>query len=170
MIITLNCKYKGKGGQFVYNIYVDDDIALTVGREIWGYPKKMCEIKFSNFEYNKIKASLTRKGITFLDIEIELKKNIPAIQAGDTFGQLPFYNIKQFPDVANNSKPVFRQLTETYLKYGEFHKTQGAKINYIKSQYSQYDIYHELLKNIKKYLDAAYIEFDFTLPNGRVLE
>ena len=170
MIIGLNCKYEKKAGQFVYNIYVDDDVALTAGREIWGYPKKMCEIKFSSLQGNEMRATLTRKGVTFLDVEVELLETSPAIDAGSTFEQLPFYNLKFFPDVSDNTKPAFRQLTETQIEYGDFHKMQGAKINYVKSQYSQYDICHELLKNINKYLGAAYIEFDFTLPNGKGLD
>ena len=46
----------------------------------------------------------------------------------------------------------------------------GAKVNYVKSKYSQYDICHEVLKDVKSYLGGFYIEADLILPNGRILE
>ena len=53
-LILLSCKYKKKLGNYVYNIYVDSEEALTAGREIWGYPKKLCEINLSPIKENKV--------------------------------------------------------------------------------------------------------------------
>ncbi len=170
MVLFLNCIYKNKPGLYVFNIYVDDDIALTAGREVWGFPKKMCEITLTPIQEKKIRGTLNRKGIIFLDVEIELMDTPPGLDIKQTFESLPIYNLKLIPDVSDNSKPVLRQLTETNINYGDFHTTLGAQINYVKSQNSQYDICHELLKEVKDYLGAVYIECDFILPNGHVLE
>ena len=170
MVIALNCKYKGKPGSFVCNIYVDDDIALTAGREIWGFPKKMCEIVITPIQENKIRGTLTRKGITFLDVEVELMDTPPRLDIKQILDTSTSYNLKLIPDVADSSKPALRQLTEVNIKYGEIYKILDAKVNYVKSKYSQYDICHELLKDVKSYLGGYYIEVDAILPNGRVLE
>ncbi|MHA1659038.1 MAG: acetoacetate decarboxylase family protein [Promethearchaeota archaeon] len=169
-LILLNCKYKNNLGSFVFNIYVDSDEALTAGREIWGYPKKMCEIYLSPIQDNIVRGTLTRKGMTFLDIEVELMDQPPGMDPKAMIENMPLYNLKIIPDVADNTKPLVRQLTETNMKYEEFYKKFGAKTNYIKSQYSQYDICHEILKDANKNLGGFYIECDQILPNGRVLE
>ena len=61
-ILLLSCTYQNKPGVYVYSIYVDDDVALAAGREIWGIPKKMAEINLSKIKKNKINGTITRKG------------------------------------------------------------------------------------------------------------
>ena len=169
-LILLNCMYKGKPGSFVFNIYVDDDIALTAGREIWGFPKKMCKINITPIQDKKIRATLSRKGITFLNVEVELGDNPPGLDPKGLFESMPYYNLKIIPDVEDNSKPAIRQLTETYIKIEELHKSLAAKINYVESIYSDYDICYEILNDADKDLGAIYVESDLILPNGHVLE
>ncbi len=169
-LILLNCSYKKKIGSFVFNIYVDSDEALTAGREIWGYPKKICDINLSPIQDNKLKGTLTRKGIQFLDVEVELTDKPLAMDPKTTIGSMPLYNLKIIPDVADNSKPILRQLTATYLEYGDFYKTASGKTSHVKSEYSQYDICHEILKDANINLGAFYLEGDVILPNGQLLE
>jgi acetoacetate decarboxylase len=169
-LILLGCKYKRKLGSFVFNIYVDSDEALTAGREIWGYPKKMCDISLSPIKDNKIRGNLTRKRIKFLDIEVELTDEPLNIDPKTMMESMPLYNLKLIPDVENNSIPVLRQLTETKMKYEKFYKTVRVKTNYIKSTYSKYDICDEILKDAKKDLGGIYVECDQILPNGRALK
>ena len=59
----------GKGIHCTWMI-VDDDTALIYGRELLGYPKKMGTFTF-NEEGNKISASVTRRGITVLEMKGE---------------------------------------------------------------------------------------------------
>ncbi|MHA1264180.1 MAG: acetoacetate decarboxylase family protein [Candidatus Helarchaeota archaeon] len=167
-LILLYCSYKGKPGAFVLNIYVDSEEALTAGREVYGYPKKMCDIKLSPIRNNKIRGTLTRKGITFLDIEVELTNKPPGMSPSDMIANMPLYNLKLIPDVADNSKPVLRQLTETVLSWN-VHRQVGANTKYLKTKYSKFDICHEVLKDATFNRGAFYVECDQTLPNGRVL-
>ncbi|MHA2392996.1 MAG: acetoacetate decarboxylase family protein [Promethearchaeota archaeon] len=169
-LLLLNCNYKNKPGVFVFSIYVDDDVALTAGREIWGIPKKLAKIELSKIESNTIRGSVTRRGITILDINAEIMDTEPGLDPKEMFENLPFYNLKLIPDVANNSKPALRQLTETVLKIGKIHKQNGAIANHIKGNSSQYDISSKVLEDANKDLGGFYVEYDFTLPNGRVLE
>nr|MDO8112225.1 acetoacetate decarboxylase family protein [Candidatus Sigynarchaeota archaeon] len=168
-LLLLNCMYKGIPGSFVLNIYVDDDGALTAGREIWGYPKKMCDIQLSPLQNRKVRGTLTRKGITFLDVEIEVMDKPPGMDPKGMLENMPLYNLKLIPDVADNSKPVLRQITETNMKYEKFYVQLGAKTNYIKTVYSEYEVCHEILKDAVKDLGGFYVECDQVLPNGRVL-
>ncbi|MHA1273358.1 MAG: acetoacetate decarboxylase family protein [Promethearchaeota archaeon] len=168
-LIMLYCSYKGNPGAYVFNIYVDSEEALTAGREIYGYPKKMCDIKLSQIQNNKVRGTLTRKGVTFLDIEVELTNKPPGMDPSDMIANMPLYNLKLIPDVQDNSKPALRQLTETVLSW-TVHKKIGANINYLKTEYSKFDICHEVLKNAQINRGAIYVECDQILPNGKLLE
>ncbi|MHA1650462.1 MAG: hypothetical protein ACTSYB_09715, partial [Candidatus Helarchaeota archaeon] len=86
----------------------------------------------------------------------------------DMIANMPLYNLKLIPDVADNSKPALRQLTETILSWN-VHRQIGAKTNYLKTKYSEFDICHEVLKDANINRGAFYVECDQTLPNGRVL-
>jgi len=168
--MLLNCKYKDIPGVYVFSIYVDDDVALTAGREIWGIPKKMAKIELSSIQNNKIKGKISRKGTILFDVEVEIKKEAPGMDPKAMFEALPFYNLKLIPDVANNTKPALRQITETVLKLGDIHIQNVAIPKYFNTNHSQYDITDEILKDATKDLGGFYVEYDFILPNGRVLE
>lgn len=167
-LVLLYCTYKGNPGAYVFNIYVDSEEALTAGREVYGYPKKMCDIKLSPIQDNKVRGTLTRKGITFLDIEVELLDKPPGMDPSDMISNMPLYNVKLIPDVSDNSKPILRQLTETVLAW-DVHKKRGANTTYLKTKYSKFDICHEVLEGAKTNMGAFYVECDQTLPNGRPL-
>ncbi|MFW9825435.1 MAG: acetoacetate decarboxylase family protein [Candidatus Thorarchaeota archaeon] len=169
-LILLNCSYKNKPGVFVFSIYVNDDVALTAGREIWGIPKKLAEIVLSQIKGNNIQGKVTRKGVTILDVSAEIMEEEPGLDPKGMFENLPFYNLKLIPDIANNDKPALRQLTETVLKIGDVHKQNGAISKYIKINPSQYDMSYELVKKANLDLGGFYVEYDFILPNGRILE
>ncbi|MHA1336831.1 MAG: acetoacetate decarboxylase family protein [Promethearchaeota archaeon] len=168
-LILLYCNYKGNPGAYVANIYVDSEEALTAGREIWGYPKKLCEISLSPIIDNKVKGTLKRKGIKFLEVEIELLNRPPGMNPRDMVAGLPLYNLKLIPDVADNSKPALRQCTETVLSW-EVHNAIGAHTLYINTEYSKYDICHKIFEDAFKNMGATYVECDQTLPNGRKLD
>lgn len=173
-LILLNCQYNDVQGSFVFNIYVDSDEALTAGREIWGYPKKLCDIKLSQIEEANgkglVRGSLTRKGITFLEVEAEVLNNPPGMDPKGMVENMPLFNLKLIPDVANNTKPALRQLTRTDMKWDDLSIKKGAKTNYIKTQFSKHDICHEILKDANTFLGGFYVECHQTLPNGIILE
>ncbi len=173
-LILLNCTYKDVQGSFVLNIYVDSDEALTAGREIWGYPKKLCDIKLSPIQEingrNIITGSLTRKNITFLKIKAEVLDNPPGMDPKGMVENMPLFNLKLIPDVADNKKYALRQLTQTNMKWENFSKKLGVKTDFVKSKFSKYDICDEVLKDARKTLGGFYVECDQTLPNGKILE
>ena len=155
---------------YVFSIYVDDDVALTAGREIWGIPKKMAAINLSKIKKNKIDGSVIRKGNKIFEVSAEIMDNEPGLNPRDMFESLPFYNVKLIPDIANNSKPALRQLTETFIKIKDIHTQNGIIPNYLKSQPSKLDISDVILRDAIKDLGGFYAEYDMVLPNGKILE
>ena len=92
-------------------------------------------IVITPIQENKIRGTLTRKGITFIDVEVELMDIPPGLDIQQILETSPVYNLKLIPDVADNSKPALRQLTGIDLKWGPFYKILAAKINHVKSNY-----------------------------------
>ncbi|MHA2281494.1 MAG: acetoacetate decarboxylase family protein [Promethearchaeota archaeon] len=169
-VLLLSSIYRKKPGVFVFSIYVDDDVALTAGREIWGIPKKLAEIYLSKIKKNKIKGTVVRKGATLFDINVEILESEPGLSPKKMFEDLPFYNLKIIPDIADNTRPALRQLTETYLKIEKVHEQKAAFPNDFRSNYSQNDISHEVIKEAVKDLGGFYAIYDSILPNGKILE
>ncbi|MHA1986622.1 MAG: acetoacetate decarboxylase family protein [Promethearchaeota archaeon] len=169
-VLLLSSTYKEKPGVFVFSIYVNDDVALTAGREIWGIPKKLAEINLSQIKKNKIRGTVVRRGTKLFDINVDILESEPGLNPKKMFEDLPFYNLKLIPDIANNAKPALRQLTETSLKIEKVHKQNAAFPNYLKSYSSQLDISHELIKEAIKDLGGFYAVYDSILPNGKILE
>ena len=103
--LMLLCKYKEKIGVYTLSMPVDNDMAMVLGREIFGYPKKMGTIHFQKGK-KQIHAWTERNGIRFIEIKAKLGMKIPekmAIKNGlgpnknTSFG----FNFKHFiaPDV-----------------------------------------------------------------------
>lgn len=170
-LIMLTCKHGNKMGLFVLNIYVTTDDALCAGREIWGYPKKIADIQLSELKENKVRGSLTRRGTKFLDMEIEVSDEPPKLDPKAMIESLmPLYNLKIIPDITDNSNPVLKQKTATYLKFDNFKTKMSAKVNFVNTEYSKYDICHEIFQHADTDLSAFYVQCDMILPNGVVLE
>jgi acetoacetate decarboxylase len=171
VVVVLSCKYKDKPGSYLANLYVDSDAAFAAGREIWGYPKKMAEIKLSSIKENIITGSLTRKEITIFDTEVELDTNVVEVDF-EKLNEMkaPVYTLKIIPDVTDNDNPLIRQLTVNYNNYSSFLRSRVIKkINFINSRYSKYDILHDYLKDAEKQIGGSFIEYCMVLTNGEVV-
>ncbi|KKN45547.1 hypothetical protein LCGC14_0682000 [marine sediment metagenome] len=171
VVVSLSCQYKDKPGTYLVNLYVDSDIAFAAGREIWGYPKKMAEIKLSVIKDNIITGSLKRREITLFDTEVELDTKIIDVN----FNKLnemktPTYTLKIIPDVADNKAPLIRQLTVNYSNIRSFFRMQKIKkINFINFEYSKYDILYDYLNDAERDLGGNYYENCMELTNGEVV-
>lgn len=102
----LICQYKGDVGVYTLSMPVDNDMAMVLGREFLGYPKKIGNIHFEKNK-NDIKGWVERNGVRFVEIEAKIGIKIPEKQAikhglgankSESFG----YNFKQF--IHPNSK------------------------------------------------------------------
>jgi len=75
--IVVPMSYQGRpGGHVLYEIVTNDD-SMAVGREVWGYPKKMGEVDWKASD-TAITAKLSRRGTSL--IEIDFKADGPAFE------------------------------------------------------------------------------------------
>jgi acetoacetate decarboxylase len=101
--LFLLAQHNGEEGAYCLSMPVTNDIALILGREIFGYPKKMAEIGFDR-EENNIRGWTERHGIRFMEIKAKLngKFNDVSVQQmmADEMESNPdvtVYNFKYFP-------------------------------------------------------------------------
>lgn len=73
--IVIPCSFEDINGSHVAYEYVTSDDSLTIGREIWGYPKKLVSMTFEE-EDNKISSTITRRGTTLISIDFEKDKGV----------------------------------------------------------------------------------------------
>ncbi len=74
----------GKVEAFYCNsMFVDSDIALAAGREIWGYPKKLAEMSVKK-EGDKLVGLLRRNGIDVMKITVQQKNKLEQIPDAST--------------------------------------------------------------------------------------
>jgi Acetoacetate decarboxylase len=67
--IVIPCRYGDIVGAHVVYEYVTDDDSMAAGREIWGYPKKLCRMTFEE-KPDRIVSTLTRRGTEIIRIEL----------------------------------------------------------------------------------------------------
>jgi len=68
--VTVPITYQGRpGGHILYEIVTSDD-AMAVGREVWGYPKKMGEVQWSADD-TVVKAKLSRRGVSLIEVDFK---------------------------------------------------------------------------------------------------
>jgi len=60
--VVVPCSYRGETGAHVAYEYVTTDDALTVGREVWGYPKKLAEVELDHSDPQCVRAGCARLG------------------------------------------------------------------------------------------------------------
>ncbi|MBD3227757.1 MAG: hypothetical protein GF329_06175 [Candidatus Lokiarchaeota archaeon] len=91
----IEVKHTGKSGKtqglYCNSMYVDSDIALTAGREIWGFPKKMAKMTLVE-EGKKVIGTLKRKNIELIKATINLEEEIKNLPLPD----VPILTIRQF--------------------------------------------------------------------------
>lgn len=69
--IFLLAEHNGDEGAFCLSMPVTNDIALILGREVFGYPKKIGEIHFER-EGNDVRGWTERHGVRFFEIKAKL--------------------------------------------------------------------------------------------------
>jgi len=79
--LFLQAKFNGEEGAYCLAMPVTDDMALILGREVFGYPKKIANIQL-NRDGNEMSGWTERRGVRFLEAEAKLtgKFNDPAAQ------------------------------------------------------------------------------------------
>lgn len=102
--LFLTVEHDGVEGVYCLSMPVDNDMALILGREVFGYPKKMGNIYLER-EGNDFRGGTERYGIRFLEMKARMEGsfNDPGAQPfiaemTQTNPDIVVYNFKYFPN------------------------------------------------------------------------
>jgi len=103
--------YKGKKGNFVHSMYLNADTAITIGREMWGFPKRYAEpflgvdkeTLIGKLTYGSICVAIGTMGYKYETLNLKL----------ETLYE-PNFLLKHIPDV--DGKPKICQLVKYHLE------------------------------------------------------
>jgi acetoacetate decarboxylase len=141
-------------------LMVDTDISMAVGREIWGFPKKLGQLNLE--EKNGIVTGTVERGGTML---VKGTMELSALGKSNEAPR-PFVNLKLIPSVKKNAPPDVMQLTSTALENYKFHRMYKGKAT-LEFGTSPENPFHDL--PIKEILGGSYINSDSTLTYGQVI-
>jgi len=139
-------------------MWVTTEEALTAGREIWGFPKKMAGIKVVQ-EEERVTGTVERKGVKFIEAVVEPSAPL----------EMPFeasiLTFKQMLKGDGSGLDVKKVLLTTNpLQIKKMMGGEG-RIKFAKSKEDPVYILEP-----KKLAASVYVEYDMTLPYGRIIK
>ena len=104
--INAPIKWKDKTGSTTLIEYIDSDMGLIAGREIWGWPKKMAEIVWTQTASGWMVTCNKQKdqgSIPLMKVEYKVSNTIPAAEWPL---MMPVYLVKRIPNASLTIPPL----------------------------------------------------------------
>jgi acetoacetate decarboxylase len=171
--LFISAVYDGEEGSYCLSMPVTNDMAMGLGREVLGFPKKMADIHLIE-EKGAIRGWTERRGVRFMEVRAELTGKFNDIQAQELFmaniledGSIKkaSFLFKHFPateGMAFDYNPrLVRQ--ETVLRPKEIRIGEGEII----LKHSDYDPWAEV--PVVKMLGAVFMVGDNSMRPGKVM-
>ncbi len=104
--------YEGIEGSYMPVLYLDQTLPITIGREVWGFPKFDAHVTLTE-ESETIRANVSSQATSLIKAEIRLagRENPPSVQA-----PTQVFLLKSIPSAQQNASPDVRQLCTAILR------------------------------------------------------
>lgn len=147
-------------GWFCNSIFVDNDAAMAAGREIYGFPKKIAEMKLFDEDGKKV-GIVRRNGIELMKITVEPTRDVDKLPMGEVIKAI---NLKHFINPECNGIELSEFVATDLVFNTKSIKMGNASIEFKKSER---DLIY-LLKPMTTPM-GAYTVTDGVLPPGKVI-
>ena len=161
MILAAPVGFEGKPGNYCIYLMLDHDGPIAGGREIWGFPKKLGQIKMEDKDGVLI-TTVERAGIMLVRAAMHLSQLVKPEAAIPTF-----FNLKLIPSVKKDAPPDVMRLTSTTLENVNVHRVYYTNKATLEFGTSPVDPFHKI--PIKEVVGGRYTNWDFTLTYGEVI-
>jgi acetoacetate decarboxylase len=161
-ILRLYARHEGKPLTYIAQIFVDTEPPMLAGREVWGYPKKLAKIGFER-DKDMVVGWLERpQGVRLATAVMR-----PEQPAGPLGSNGPTTGLRIIPSAEPGDKrPALAELVAADTQHTIREAWEGpGSISF--PDYSVLDPVNRF--PIKRILKAIYMEYDITLPVGRVI-
>ncbi|NVM53741.1 MAG: acetoacetate decarboxylase family protein [Candidatus Helarchaeota archaeon] len=147
-------------GWYCNSIFVDNDAAMAVGREIYGFPKKIAEIKLFDENGKKV-GTVKRNGIVIMKIEVDPIKDLEELPSGEIIKAI---TLKHFINPECNAIELSEFIATDLVFNPKIIKMGNASIEFNKSE-------RDLIYLLKPKTNplGVYTNSDGILPPGKVI-
>ncbi len=162
------CQHEGQVYGYTNCVYVTTENALVLGREIWGFGKKLAHrIELMQHGTGEIEGIVeTKPGYIAARTFFTPDSNLPA----SALEALPLAVLKIIPDVEGGDKPAIAQLNSV-LFTGVPHKGPDGKDElYGGSASLEVDKISDVNLPVVEVVDAKYTRMTADLPYGKILK
>ncbi len=112
IFLVIPVTFKGEAGLYIASAFLNNDIAMAAGREIWGFEKKLAQCEFEEKNDGIVYSSAERGGSIVQKGSVE-RKEIGTVE--DVAGSGVYFCVKLIPSVEKDAPPDVAQLTRTDL-------------------------------------------------------
>jgi len=171
-LTAIRVRYKQWHGWYINYIWVDHDMALTMARELYGWPANICESTDLRFHGSQIFGECVRykEELMRMSINITSPPTVGrSVPLENEFGELAggdFLQIRKFPAAQENT-PAIKQLLLIPSQDFEIHEiwSGNGALEFGKS--GLYTHLHKL--DPREVLGAWYLKASWTVPHPRLL-
>lgn len=159
--VVVKASYRGQAGGHVLYEYVTSDDSMAAGREIWGYPKKLCDIDWVEDGRGGVSASVRRRGHEVIGMQFS--------EGGADYQRLdlqPRFQVKRIPAADGEGNDIDKVIRNE-LKGGTVHQRRIGAAS-VRLGGSAQDPLGEL--GLGEVVGAEFIVADFVLEFGRILD
>jgi acetoacetate decarboxylase len=162
------CAFEGQVYGYTNAVYVTTENALILGREVWGFGKKLAhDIRLNKLGTGQIEGVVElNEGNVIARVLMQPETNVPA----SVIEELPLAVLKVIPDVEGGSTPAVAQLNSVLFTGVPFKGPDGKDEVYSGSATVEVDKYSDLNLPVVEVVDAKYIRMTADLPYGKILK
>ena len=171
-LTAIRVRYKQWSGWYVNYIWVDHDMALTMAREIYGWPANLCESTNLRFHGSQIFGDCIRYGESLMRMSVNITSPPPVGRTQpleDAFGALAggdFLQIRKFPPANENGKPT-KQLLLIPSQDFEIHEIWSGNGVLELGKSGLYPHLHKL--EPRAVLGSWYVKASWVVPHPQLL-
>ena len=163
-ILGLRCAWQGAPQLYVARIVVDEVPPLVVGREIYGYPKKLAAIDLSN-DGEFLRGTVERPSdVRLVTAAMRIERPLETAAEAAT----PVLSLRVIPSPEQDTPPSVAELVQVEDTERRVHEAWSGPATLSYEARSALDPWHGL--PVRQVLGGIYTRYDFTLPWARVLK
>jgi len=162
------CRYQGELMLYEAHLFETAENGQIVGREVWGFPKKLCE----KIEFTSLGAGDVRATVDLFEDHRLLTATVRPSQREplEAHHNLPLVVLKVIPDAEGSKQPALVQLVTVDFDITPVVGSDGRPELYSGSGQIHFDQPSEIAVPVRELLSCQYLRFHADLPYGKVLK
>jgi|SRR5882757_236701 len=166
--LNILCRYKGEEMLYSSNLFETAENAQIIGREIYGFPKKLCQkIEFTTTGTGDVCVTVDRSpDYRLLTAIMRPVDNQPL----ESFKDMPLVVLKIIPDASGSRKPSLAQLVKVCVKTSPIVSSDGRAEIFTGPGQIHFDKPSEIAVPVVKMLSCTLMRWDCVLPYGEILK